>query len=90
MPGHLWPLPLPLPLAGFGEAAGDAAEEDVAVFAAECEFPVDVDALAIVTPRASAAPRAPAPMAVPMSGRVILTVISLRSSVRTALLRDRT
>jgi hypothetical protein len=31
MPGHLWPLPW----AGFGEAAGDAADEDVAVFAAE-------------------------------------------------------
>jgi len=31
MPGHLWPLPW----AGFGEAAGDAVEEDVAVFAAE-------------------------------------------------------
>jgi hypothetical protein len=30
MPGHLWPLPG----VGFGEAAGDAAE-DVAVFAAE-------------------------------------------------------
>ena len=78
MPGHLWPLPG----AGFGEAAGVAAEEEVAVFAAEWEVPADVDALAIVTPRASVAPRTPAPMAVPMSGRVILTVISLRSSVR--------
>lgn len=31
MPGHLWPLPGE----GFGEAPGEAAEEDVAVLAAE-------------------------------------------------------
>jgi hypothetical protein len=68
MPGHLWPLPW----AGWGVAAAD-----VAALVAEWEVTADeaapVDALAIVTPRASVAPRAPAPTAVPMSGRLIRT-----------------
>ena len=68
MPGHLWLLPW----AGLGVAA------EVDALVADCEVPADeaapVDALAIVRPRASEAPRAPAPIAVPMSGRLIRTV----------------
>ena len=66
--------------------AGLAAGLDVDVLTAECDVTVDeavpVDALAMVRPRASEAPRAPAPRAVPMSGRLILTVFSLGSGVR--------
>ena len=79
MPGHLWPLPWE----GLGVAAGRAA---VDVVAAERDVTVEeaapVEALAIVRPRARVAPSAPAPTAVPMSGRLILTVISLGIGIR--------
>ena len=64
-------------------AAGRAA---VDVVAPERDVPVDeaapADALAMVNPRARVAPRAPAPTAVAMSGRLILTVFSLRIGIR--------
>ncbi len=51
---------------------------------AECVVPVVaaelVEALAMVRPRPRLAPRTPAPMAVPISGRVILTMFSNRSA----------
>jgi hypothetical protein len=74
MLGHLCFVPVrPGP---DGLADGDEA-------AAGCELAVPVcalvDALAMVRPRARLAPRAPAPTAVPMSGRVILTCFSFAS-----------
>lgn len=61
---------------GEAERVDDAADDecDVAVPVTE-----PVDALAMVSPRARVAPSAPAPMAVPMSGRVILTDVLLSS-----------
>jgi hypothetical protein len=67
--GHLCFVPL---LLGVGElaAGGDVADG--------CDLAADVlvEALAMVRPRARLAPSAPAPTAVPMSGRVILTWFS--------------
>ena len=85
-PAALAALPLPLPpMLGHGcpvplrpgaDGAGVAWDE----LADVCELTVPVfvlvEALAIVRPRARLAPRAPAPTAVPMSGRVILTWFS--------------
>jgi hypothetical protein len=69
--GHLCVVEPDLP--GELDADGVAAEDDVedvecAVVAVE-----PVDALAMVRPRPRLAPRTPAPMAVPISGRGILT-----------------
>jgi hypothetical protein len=62
------------------DADGEAERVDAAVDD-ECDVAAPdaepVDALATVRPRASVAPRAPAPTAVPMSGRVILTDVLL-------------
>jgi hypothetical protein len=63
-----------------GDADGDVfvdtdVVEDVVCARAVAAEPVD--ALAMVRPRPRLTPRTPAPMAVPMSGRVILTMISL-------------
>jgi hypothetical protein len=70
--GHGWPVPL---LPG---ADGDGVAWDEVVGVCEPAAPVDapVEALAMVRPRARLAPSAPAPTAVPMSGRVILTWLS--------------
>jgi hypothetical protein len=74
MLGHLCFVPVRLGPGGFAD--GDEA-------AAGCEVAVPVcalvEALAMVRPRARLAPRAPAPTAVPMSGRVILTCFSFAS-----------
>jgi len=76
MLGHLW-LPLPPGAGGWADGDGLAARDDVADV---CELAVPVfapvEALAMVRPRARLAPSAPAPTAVPMSGRVILTWFS--------------
>jgi hypothetical protein len=69
--GHLCFVPV---LPGAGElAAGDEVAD-------RCDLAAGVDALlealAMVRPRARLAPSAPAPTAVPMSGRVILTWFS--------------
>jgi hypothetical protein len=52
-----------------GDEVADGLDRAVPVWAV-------VEALAMVRPRARVAPSAPAPMAVPMSGRVILTCFS--------------
>jgi hypothetical protein len=71
--GHLWPG---LVVVGDGLAAGDVVADAVCdVRAAGVE---DVEALAMVSPRASVAPSTAAPAAVPMRGLVILTRFSLR------------
>jgi hypothetical protein len=70
--GHGWPVPLLPGADGDGvawEEVADVCELTVPVF-------VLVEALAMVRPRARLAPSAPAPTAVPMSGRVILTWFS--------------
>jgi hypothetical protein len=77
-------LPLP-PMFGHGcpvplrpGADGDGVARDEVAGVCELAVPVDalVEALAMVRPRARLAPSAPAPTAVPMSGRVILTWFS--------------
>jgi hypothetical protein len=80
MCGHLCAVDepdLPDGLDADGVAVADADVADV-----ECDVPaVDaepVEALAMVRPRPRLAPRTPAPMAVPISGRVILTLFSSR------------
>jgi len=74
MLGHLCFVPVRL------GADGLADDDEVA---AGCALAVPVcalvDALAMVRPRAKLAPRAPAPTAVPTSGRVILTCFSFAS-----------
>jgi len=72
--GHLWFVPVRPGADGLADADEAAAGCDPAV-------PVcaPVEALAMVRPRARLAPRAPAPTAVPMSGRVILTCFSFAS-----------
>jgi hypothetical protein len=80
------PLPLPLPpMFGHGcpvplrlGADGDGVAWDELADVCELAVPVAVlvEALAMVRPRARLAPSAPAPTAVPMSGRVILTWFS--------------
>jgi hypothetical protein len=62
------------------EADGLADDDEVADgFALAVPVCAVVEALAMVRPRARLAPSAPAPMAVPMSGRVILTSFSFVS-----------
>lgn len=67
--GHGCPVPLR------PGADGDGVAWDELADVCELEVPVGVlvEALAMVRPRARLAPSAPAPTAVPMSGRVILT-----------------
>lgn len=55
---------------------GDEVAERVAAVLVDDGVPEPVAALAMVRPRARLAPSAPVPTAVPMSGRVILTVFS--------------
>ena len=85
-PATLAALALPLPPM-FGQgcpvplwpgADGDGVAWDELVDVCELAVPVVVlvEALAMVRPRARLAPSAPAPTAVPMSGRVILTWFS--------------
>jgi hypothetical protein len=62
----------PVPLRPGADGDGVAWEEVADV----CELAVPVEALAMVRPRARLAPSAPAPTAVPISGRVILTWFS--------------
>jgi len=69
--GHGCPVPLRPGADGDGVAWDEVADV--------CELAVPVEALAMVRPRARLAPRAPAPTAVPMSGRVILTCFSFAS-----------
>jgi hypothetical protein len=66
--------PAPLRPGADGLADGDGAAGDEVAGVCELAVPVcaPVEALAMVRPRARLAPRAPAPTAVPMSGRVIL------------------
>jgi len=74
MSGHLCLVPA-WPGAGEpedGDEVADGLDLAVPVWAV-------VEALAMVRPRARVAPSAPAPTAVPMSGRVILTRFSLGS-----------
>ena len=66
--GHGCPVALRLGADGDGVAWEEVADV--------CEPAVPVEALAMVRPRARLAPSAPAPIAVPMSGRVILTWFS--------------
>lgn len=70
--GHGCPVPLR------PGADGDGVARDEVAGVCELAVPVDalVEALAMVRPRARLAPSAPAPTAVPMSGRVILTWFS--------------
>ena len=58
--------------------AGEPDDRDEVADGLDLAVPVwaVVEALAMVRPRARVAPSAPAPMAVPMSGRVILTWFS--------------
>src|SRR5262244_1654226 len=70
--GHGCPVPLRPGADGLADADGAARDEVAGV----CEPAVPVEALAMVRPRARLAPSAPAPTAVPMSGRVILTWFS--------------
>ena len=72
--GHLCLVPLPPGTDGLADDDGAAAGCDPAV--PVCAL---VEALAMVKPRARLAPSAPAPTAVPMSGRVILTCFSFAS-----------
>src|SRR5215467_7322346 len=73
--GHGW---LPLPPGADEWADGDGLAWDDVADVGELAVPVFalVEALAMVRPRARLAPSAPAPTAVPMSGRVILTWFS--------------
>jgi hypothetical protein len=70
--GHGCPVPL---LPG---ADGDGVAWDEVADVCELTVPVFVlvEALAMVRPRVRLAPSAPAPTAVPISGRVILTRLS--------------
>ncbi len=69
--GHLWFVAVRP-----DEVLGDGVDVAACVAAVLDGVPEPVAALATVRPRARLAPSAPAPMAVPMSGRVILTVFS--------------
>ena len=76
--GHGCPVPLR------PGADGDGVAWDEVAGVCELAVPVDalVEALAMVRPRARLAPSAPAPTAVPMSGRVILTWFSFAPGTR--------
>jgi len=85
-PGALAALPLPpmfghLCLVPLRPGADGLADDDEAAAGCDPAVPVCalVEALAMVRPRARLAPSAPAPTAVPMSGRVILTCFSFAS-----------
>jgi hypothetical protein len=70
--------PVPRAPGADGLADGDGAARDEVPGVCELAVPLcaPVEALAMVRPRARLAPSAPAPTAVPMSGRVILTWFS--------------
>ena len=66
----------PVPLRPGADGDGVAWDELADVWELAVPVAVPVEALAMVRPRARLAPSAPAPTAVPMSGRVILTSFS--------------